>query len=67
MSTRAPLVSLADRAETERAEEAAREAAVHLHESRARRKVVDQRTGETREVNKENGFARLIREAFGGG
>lgn len=50
---------------THRAEEAAREAAVHLHETRLRRPEVVQQASEIRRVNRENGFAELIREAFG--
>lgn len=67
MATTAPVVSQADQAATERAEAAAREAALHLHESHQRRDLVDERTVETRRLNRENHFAELIRRALGSG
>jgi hypothetical protein len=51
--------------ETRRAQEAAKEAALHLHESQQRRAEVARTVRIVAEVNRENGFARLIREALG--
>lgn len=51
--------------ETLRAQQAAREAAVHLRASRARRPEVDEQAKTIRRLNQENGFAKLIREALG--
>jgi hypothetical protein len=62
-ATTVPLVTPSD--ETRRAETAAREAAAHLHETRARRPEVRAQAHEIERVNRENGFARLIREALG--
>jgi hypothetical protein len=67
MSTPAPVVNLAKSDETRRAELAAREAAIHLDESRARRTEVDDRVVEILRLNRENGFAEMIRQALGSG
>jgi len=62
-TTTAPPAATSD--ETNRAVAAAREAAAHLHETRLRRPEVDAQARVIRRVNSDNGFAELIREAFG--
>jgi hypothetical protein len=49
----------------DRAEQAARIAALHLQEARDRRQDVDDRVTRIASLNRENGFAELIRNAFG--
>lgn len=48
-----------------RAETAAQVAALHLQEARARRPEVDAKADEMKRLIRENGFAELIRSAFG--
>lgn len=51
--------------ETRRAQAAARDAAVHLHESRERRPEVTEKAKTITRMNEENGFTQLIRQALG--
>jgi len=51
--------------EVMRAEVAAKEAALDLQSARARREEVDETFQALRAINRENGFADLIRDAFG--
>lgn len=51
---------------TRRAQQAAREAAIHLNETRSRGAEVAAKAGEIERANRENGFTELIRQAFGG-
>jgi hypothetical protein len=51
--------------EIDRAEEAARLAALHLQDARDRRPAVEAQVQQIRQVNRENGFAALIHRAFG--
>jgi hypothetical protein len=48
-----------------RAQTAARMAALHLQNARDRRPEVDATAARIEQVNRENGFAELIRQAFG--
>lgn len=48
-----------------RAEQAARVAALHLQAARDRRRDVDDKVTRITSLNRENGFAELIRNAFG--
>jgi hypothetical protein len=58
----APVVTTED---IQRAEQAARLAALHLQAARDRRREVDRRAETLARLNKTNGFAELIRNAFG--
>lgn len=51
--------------EIRRAEQAAALAAVSLHEARLRRNRIDDLADEIKAINRENGFAEMIRRAFG--
>lgn len=48
-----------------RAEAAARRAAIDLHAARERREKIDNLAEEIKRLNRENGFAEMIRNAFG--
>jgi hypothetical protein len=53
--------------ETQRALEAARAAAVDLHEARRLRAKIDRRADQIEAETSKNGFVPLIRQAFGSG
>lgn len=51
--------------DVQRAEQAARVAALHLQTARDRREIVDEKADRLATFNRENGFSELIRNAFG--
>jgi hypothetical protein len=51
--------------EIDRAEAAAKLAALDLHAARERREKIDALANEIGRLNRENGFAEMIRNAFG--
>ena len=65
MPTDTPTVTISE--ETRRAQEAAKEAAVHLHESRARRSEVDAQARVIKSLSRDNHFGETIRRALGSG